>query len=46
MENAFSAFIEDVKNHTFPAQEHTVEMPEEEWDTLVSHLKKQVRSKK
>jgi 3-methyl-2-oxobutanoate hydroxymethyltransferase len=46
MENAFKAFIEDVQNHTFPAQEHTVEMPEEEWEALVSHLKKQARSGK
>jgi 3-methyl-2-oxobutanoate hydroxymethyltransferase len=41
MENAFKAFIEDVQNHTFPAKEHTVDMPEEEWDALVSHLNKQ-----
>jgi 3-methyl-2-oxobutanoate hydroxymethyltransferase len=43
MENAFKAFIEDVQNHTFPAQEHTIEMPEEEWDALVSNLNQQGR---
>ena len=38
MEDAFKAFIKDVENHTFPAKEHTVEMPEEEWNALVEHL--------
>ncbi len=38
MEDAFKAFINDVENHAFPAKEHTVEMPEEEWNALVKHL--------
>jgi 3-methyl-2-oxobutanoate hydroxymethyltransferase len=38
MEDAFKAFINDVENHAFPAKEHTVEMPEEEWNALVDHL--------
>ena len=38
MEDAFKAFIKDVENHIFPAKEHTVEMPEEEWNALVEHL--------
>jgi 3-methyl-2-oxobutanoate hydroxymethyltransferase len=39
MANAFSAFIADVKGHNFPAKEHTVEMPDAEWESLVRHLK-------
>jgi 3-methyl-2-oxobutanoate hydroxymethyltransferase len=38
MEVAFKAFINDVENHAFPAKEHTVEMPDEEWNALVEHL--------
>jgi 3-methyl-2-oxobutanoate hydroxymethyltransferase len=38
MRNAFTAFIADVQNNAFPAKEHTVEMPEEEWDSLVHNL--------
>jgi 3-methyl-2-oxobutanoate hydroxymethyltransferase len=39
MEEAFKAFIADVQKHVFPATEHTVEMPEEEWEALLTHLK-------
>jgi 3-methyl-2-oxobutanoate hydroxymethyltransferase len=39
MEDAFKAFIADVQNHVFPAKEHSVDMPEEEWEALLSHLK-------
>ncbi len=39
MANAFSAFIADVQAHNFPAKEHTVEMPDAEWESLVQHLK-------
>jgi 3-methyl-2-oxobutanoate hydroxymethyltransferase len=39
MEEAFKAFTADVQNHVFPATEHTVEMPEEEWEALLTHLK-------
>jgi 3-methyl-2-oxobutanoate hydroxymethyltransferase len=38
MLNAFTAFIADVQDHAFPAKEHTVEMPEEEWESLVHNL--------
>jgi 3-methyl-2-oxobutanoate hydroxymethyltransferase len=38
MDNAFKAFIADIQNRAFPAKEHTVEMPEEEWEVFVSHL--------
>ncbi len=31
MQRAFGAYIADVQERKFPAQEHTVEMPEEEW---------------
>lgn len=41
MEDAFKAFIADVENHVFPATEHSVEMPEEEWEALLTHLKAQ-----
>jgi 3-methyl-2-oxobutanoate hydroxymethyltransferase len=44
MDNAFKAFIADVQNHAFPAKEHTVEMPEEEWEALVHYLNHQRRS--
>jgi len=32
MQNAFSTYITDVQGHNFPAQENSVEMPEEEWN--------------
>lgn len=32
MQAAFAAYIADVQAHAFPAQEHTVEMPEAEWE--------------
>lgn len=38
MQMAFTAFIADVQSHTFPAQAHTVEMPDEEWEALVHNL--------
>jgi len=40
MRNAFTAYIADVQGRTFPAQEHTVEMPDEEWDALVKNPKR------
>jgi len=39
MKQAFSAYIEEVKNGIFPSKEHTVEMPDDEWDTLMNELK-------
>ena len=38
MQSAFTTFIADVQGRTFPAQEHTIEMPDKEWDTLVQNL--------
>jgi 3-methyl-2-oxobutanoate hydroxymethyltransferase len=43
MQNAFSAYIAEVQGRTFPALEHTVEMPEEEWESLVNSLDRQVQ---
>jgi 3-methyl-2-oxobutanoate hydroxymethyltransferase len=31
MRRAFSEYIEDVQNRAFPAPEHSIEMPDEEW---------------
>ena len=39
MQRAFSEFITEVKTKTFPADEHTVEMPEEEWEELLKGIK-------
>jgi len=38
MKHAFSAYIADVQGRNFPAQEHTIEMPEEEWESLLHNL--------
>jgi 3-methyl-2-oxobutanoate hydroxymethyltransferase len=38
MQNAFTAYIADVQGRAFPAQEHIVEMPDEEWESLVHNL--------
>jgi 3-methyl-2-oxobutanoate hydroxymethyltransferase len=38
MQSAFKAYIADVQGRTFPAQEHTIEMPDEEWEALVHNL--------
>ncbi len=35
MMRAFAAFKADVEARSFPAQEHSVEMPEEEWNALI-----------
>jgi 3-methyl-2-oxobutanoate hydroxymethyltransferase len=32
MQSAFGEYIDDVKNHRFPGQEHSVDMPDEEWE--------------
>jgi 3-methyl-2-oxobutanoate hydroxymethyltransferase len=34
MAQAFSAYKAEVENHTFPAPEHTIEMPDEEWQIV------------
>ncbi len=39
MQSAFEAFITDVQEHKFPASEHTVEMQEDEWESLLNQLK-------
>ena len=36
MARAFAAFKADVEARSFPAQEHSVEMPDEEWNALVA----------
>lgn len=38
MERAFRAYIEDVETRRFPAEEHTVDMPDEEWAELLREL--------
>jgi 3-methyl-2-oxobutanoate hydroxymethyltransferase len=38
MERAFRDFIDDVETKTFPALEHTVEMPDEEWEVLLAEV--------
>jgi 3-methyl-2-oxobutanoate hydroxymethyltransferase len=35
---AFSAFIDEVSRGTFPSEEHTVEMPDDEWVALLFEL--------
>ena len=35
MKRAFAAFKSDVETHNFPAEEHSVEMPEAEWVALL-----------
>jgi 3-methyl-2-oxobutanoate hydroxymethyltransferase len=35
MQAAFTAYIADVQSQAFPAQEHTVEMPEDEWEEFL-----------
>jgi 3-methyl-2-oxobutanoate hydroxymethyltransferase len=37
MKRAFGAYLEDVQNHSFPAAEHSVEMPEDEWDVFLKN---------
>ena len=38
MRQAFHAYMEDVSARRFPAEEHSVEMPEEEWQALLMEL--------
>ena len=40
MARAFSAYRTEVETGAFPAPEHTVEMPEEEWRTFVAELER------
>jgi 3-methyl-2-oxobutanoate hydroxymethyltransferase len=41
MQRAFNEYITDVKSGSFPAQEHTVEMPDDEWNSLLKELGQQ-----
>ncbi len=38
MKRAFASYRQDVENRSFPAEEHSVEMPDDEWDTLLNSL--------
>ena len=38
MQKAFADYIEDVETKRFPAQEHTVEMDDKEWDVLLKEI--------
>ena len=35
MQEAFMAYISDVQGQSFPAQEHSVDMPEDEWEEFL-----------
>ncbi len=32
---AFAEYIADVKSHRFPGAEHSIEVPDEEWQTVL-----------
>jgi 3-methyl-2-oxobutanoate hydroxymethyltransferase len=38
MHNAFAHYLDDVQTRTFPAEEHSVEMAEEEWQALLKDI--------
>jgi 3-methyl-2-oxobutanoate hydroxymethyltransferase len=38
MQKAFGDFIEDVESKRFPAQEHIIEMENDEWDVLLKEI--------
>ncbi len=38
MQRAFGEYMKDVKSRRYPAVEHTVEMPEEEWQNLLGEI--------
>jgi ketopantoate hydroxymethyltransferase len=40
MAQAFNAYKNDVESGTFPAKEHCVEMPDEEWEALLEEMDK------
>ncbi len=35
MQRAFRAYIEDVQSRAFPAEEHSVDMPDDEWEAFL-----------
>lgn len=37
MQNAFHGFIDDVNKGAFPAPEHSIEMPDEEWEAFLEN---------
>lgn len=39
MQAAFGAYITDVQAHSFPAQEHSIEMPDTEWEEFQKLIK-------
>lgn len=42
MQKAFANYLEDVQTKSFPAAEHTIEMKDEEWATLIHELDKSI----
>lgn len=40
MQRAFGEYVADIQNRSFPAAEHSVEMDDSEWDTLMHELDK------
>jgi 3-methyl-2-oxobutanoate hydroxymethyltransferase len=38
MQRAFGEYIADVTERSFPAEEHTIEMPEEEWEIFQAEI--------
>ena len=38
MQKAFTDYVDDVETKRFPAQEHTVEMDDKEWDALLKDI--------
>lgn len=35
MVNSFTNYIDDVKKRSFPSQEHSIDLPEEEWEAFI-----------
>ena len=38
MQNAFASYLEDVNTKTFPGEEHSVDMAEDEWQALLKEI--------
>jgi 3-methyl-2-oxobutanoate hydroxymethyltransferase len=38
MARAFEEYIHDIESKSFPGLEHTIEMPNEEWETLINEM--------
>ena len=38
MTSAFGDYIRDVKNKDFPTPNHSIEMPDEEWESLLKKI--------